>query len=384
MTDQDEATLKTRVTTLNYPNHFVDALHVYGTNEQTDEYNSSMLQKLNTSKYTIKSSDITKDRDTRQVNITLEGKKRAETGGLASNLTVTENAFIRLTSNIDVTDGLANSIRGIIQKLITNNEGSVSVILVKFDDETVREKAKVLSQHKEQYPDAVPIFKHGIPFRHKNVTIFHSQFPLVLAWASTIHSVQGLTVDKIAVCLSKIFAAGQAYVALSQIKTLQGLQILNYKTSTIRKDKRVQKEMIRLQSKAITFNWPVIPTLQQEQWIKICHLNIRGYLNHISNMKIDPNICSADIMCFTETHLRNSDIIHINNQPTKHHMSFRKDRLMGADKGGIMMFVHPQISASPLNINIPGLEFIGTITSPVQNKQLVIITVYRRSTTTSI
>ena len=49
MTNQDEATLKTRITTLDDPNHFIDALHVYGTNEQTDEYNSSMLHKLNTS-----------------------------------------------------------------------------------------------------------------------------------------------------------------------------------------------------------------------------------------------------------------------------------------------------------------------------------------------
>ena len=251
MTDQDEATLKTRVTTLDDPDHFIDALHVYGTNEKTDEYNSTMLQKLNTSKYTIKSSDITKDRDIRQVNLSLEGKKRAETGGLRSILTVAENAFIRLTYNIDVTDGLANRVRGVTKKLITE-EGSVSVILVKFDDETVREKAKLLCQYKEQYPDAVPIFRHGIPFQHKNGKIFRSQFPLVLAWASTIHSVQGLTVDKIVVDLSKIFAAGQVYVALSQVRTLQGLQILNYKTNAIRKDKKVQKEMIRLQSKAIT------------------------------------------------------------------------------------------------------------------------------------
>ena len=154
------------------------------------------------------------------MNLRLEGKKRSETGGLTSNLTVAENAFVRLTSNIDVTDGLANGVRGIIQKLITNDEGSISVILVKFDDKTVGEKAKMLSQYKKQYPDAVPIFKHGIPFQHKNVTIFHSQFPLVLAWASTIHSVQGLTVDKIVVDLSKIFAAGQVYVALSQVRTL--------------------------------------------------------------------------------------------------------------------------------------------------------------------
>ena len=159
----------TRITTLD------DA---YRTNGQMDQYNSTVLQKLNTSKYTIKSSNITKGMDTRQVNLSLKGKKRSETGELTSNLTVAENAFLRLTSNIDVTDRLANRVRGIIQKLITNDEGSVSIILVKFDDEMVGEKAKVLSQYKEQYPDAVPIFRHGIPFQHKmsqySTVNFHS------------------------------------------------------------------------------------------------------------------------------------------------------------------------------------------------------------------
>ena len=229
--------LKARVTTLDDPNHFTDALHVYGTNQQTDQYNSIMLQKLTTCKLIIRSSDITKDRNTGQVEISLEGKKRTDTGGLSGTLTVAENAFIRLTSNINVTHGLANGVRGIIKSIMTNDDQSVTAILVQFDDKNVGKKAKSSSQYKLQHPDAVLIYRHGVPFQHKNVTIFRSQFPLVLAWASTIHSVQGLTVDRIVVDLSKIFAAGQAYVALSRVKTLEGLQILNYKRSAFRTDK---------------------------------------------------------------------------------------------------------------------------------------------------
>ena len=146
------------------------------------------------------------------MELRLEGKKRTDglSGGLSGTLTVAENAFVRLTSNIDVTDGLANGIRGIISKIVTNDQGSVSSILVRFDDKKVGEKAKASSQYKTRYPDAVPIYRHGVPFQHKNITVFRSQFPLVLAWASTIqyYSVQGLTVDRIVVDLSKIFAAG--------------------------------------------------------------------------------------------------------------------------------------------------------------------------------
>ena len=56
-------------------------------------------------------------------------------------------------------------------------------------------------------------------------------------------------VDKIVVDLSKIFAAGQAYVALSRVTSLEGLQILNYKSTAIKKDKRVDTEMLRLPTK---------------------------------------------------------------------------------------------------------------------------------------
>ena len=110
-----------------------------------------MLHKLDTPKYVIQSSDITRDRDTRQVKISLDGKKRMDTGGLPSHLTIAENAYVRLTSNIDVTDGLANGVRGIIQKIITNEDGSVNIILVKFDNEGIRQKAKAASPYNRTY-----------------------------------------------------------------------------------------------------------------------------------------------------------------------------------------------------------------------------------------
>ncbi len=52
------------------------------------------------------------------------------------------------------------------------------------------------------------------------------QFPLRLAWALTIHKSQGLTLEKIYVDFGRgTFAHGQAYVALSRCRDLEGLSM---------------------------------------------------------------------------------------------------------------------------------------------------------------
>jgi len=68
-----------------------------------------------------------------------------------------------------------------------------------------------------------------------------SQMPLILAWALTIHKSQGATLDAAEIDVgSAIFECGQTYVALSRVKSLEGLYLKSFDANKIRINKKVK------------------------------------------------------------------------------------------------------------------------------------------------
>lgn len=68
-----------------------------------------------------------------------------------------------------------------------------------------------------------------------------SQVPLRLAWAITVHKSQGMSLDAAEIDLSKSFAYGMGYVALSRVKSLDGIRLLGINPKAFMVDGEIAK-----------------------------------------------------------------------------------------------------------------------------------------------
>jgi ATP-dependent DNA helicase PIF1 len=101
-------------------------------------------------------------------------------------------------------------------------------------------------------PDGYPVVKYNNGYQmtmmphiwpSENIPgIGVSQIPLILAWALTIHKAQGATLDVAEVDAGAgIFECGQTYVALSRVKSLEGLYLSSFDFRKVMINKKVQE-----------------------------------------------------------------------------------------------------------------------------------------------
>lgn len=70
----------------------------------------------------------------------------------------------------------------------------------------------------------IPIFRSFREFSHDGNACSRIQFPITVAYAITVHKSQGLTVPRAVLNITrKEFSAGLTYVAVSRVKTFDGV-----------------------------------------------------------------------------------------------------------------------------------------------------------------
>ena len=160
------------------------------------------------------------------------------------------------------------------------------------------------SQYRGRFPNAVPLSKHEVVFfsrGKRGSEIKRLQFPLTLAWATTIHKVLGWTLDEIVVDMK---GGRFSPVAVSRVKTLTGLHILNFNSKSIKKSIDVENEMVRLNNNL----FPPIPQVlcDSASHFTITLLNMRSLVTKLPDISCDNSLRSASILCFCETWLNPS------------------------------------------------------------------------------
>jgi ATP-dependent DNA helicase PIF1 len=124
---------------------------------------------------------------------------------LPTECMIKTGAQVMLTVNLAVSEGLVNGSRGVV---VSCDASGVDVM---FKSQKVK-----VTYFQQTYEEGEYIF-------------IREYMPLKLAWALTLHSVQGQSLDYAIIDLGKnIFCPGQAYVGLSRLRSLEGLVLSDF------------------------------------------------------------------------------------------------------------------------------------------------------------
>ncbi len=99
------------------------------------------------------------------------------------------------------------------------------------------------------------------------------QVPLRLAWAITIHKSQGMTLEAAEINLSHTFEKGQGYVALSRLKSINGLRLLGFNDQALELDSlaiKADRRFQELSNEAIEHYLEADLTQQHNSFIRHC------------------------------------------------------------------------------------------------------------------
>ncbi len=168
-----------------------------------EEINTSHLDKLPGIAKTF--SAVTGPSKHPPSEILATSEKMDKDGMYVPILTLKEGAQVMLVANLDMEKGLCNGSRGVV----VGFQETTNWPIVEFKHET-----RVIEPHAWESDHKPPIVR--------------SQIPLRLAYALTIHKSQGATLDCALVDIGpSVFEYGQAYVALSRVRNLEGLYIFD-------------------------------------------------------------------------------------------------------------------------------------------------------------
>ena len=154
------------------------------------------------------------------------------------------NADCNLTAGLQAVVQLAVGARVMLRRNIDTRIGQVNGAL----GSVVSIKAHHVAVLFDNVPEPYRVEKVKSKFVVlKKIFIYRKQFPLILAFAVTIHKCQGLSLDCAMMDLSdQVFSPGMAYVALSRVKQLENLHVIAFKQQSVMVSSKCLQEVNRL------------------------------------------------------------------------------------------------------------------------------------------